>query len=334
MRWRWTKVRVSLRVGPVTIGAWSVPATYIISRCARVLVTIWAAATLVFVALRLAGDPVMALVPPDLPQDIIEEYRARLGFDRSLFDQYRLYLSALLSGDFGISLRTGGPAVELVAERLGATVLLMISSLLISVLVGVPAGIAAALHRNRVLDRTIMGLAVFGFAMPNFFFGILLILLFTLNLQWLPSGGFSGPEHLIMPALTLGLASAGAYARLTRSSLLEVLSSPFMEMVLAKGVPQRRRLFVHGLRAILVPLVTLLGFSIGALIAGAIVTETVFAWPGIGRLLVVSVSERDLAVVQLVVMLSAATMATANAIVDFLLGVLDPRVGTARRLGR
>ena len=306
-------------------------ATYVLTRLARVAVTVWAAATLVFVALRLAGDPVMALVPPDLPQNLIDEYRARYGFDRSLFDQYRLYLAAILQGDFGISFRTNGPAIELVAERFGATALLMITSLLISILVGVPAGIAAAIYRNRLPDRAIMGLAVFGFAMPNFFFGILLILLFTLNLQWLPSGGFGGPEHLIMPAMTLGLASAGAYARLTRSSLLEVLSSQFMDTARAKGMPQRRRLFVHGLRAILVPLVTLLGFSIGALIAGAIVTETVFAWPGIGRLLVVSVGERDLAVVQLVIILSAATMATANALVDLLLGVLDPRIGSARR---
>ena len=309
-------------------------ATYVLTRLARVVLTVWAAATLVFVALRLAGDPVMALVPPDLPQSLIDEYRARYGFDKSLFNQYRLYIAAILRGDFGISFRTNGPAIELVAQRLGATALLMITSLLISILVGVPAGIAAALYRNRLPDRAIMGLAVFGFAMPNFFFGILLILLFTLNLQWLPSGGFGGIEHLIMPAMTLGLASAGAYARLTRSSLLEVLSSPFMDTVRAKGMPQRRQLFVHGLRAILVPLVTLLGFSIGALIAGAIVTETVFAWPGIGRLLVVSVSERDLAVVQLVVILSAATMATANALVDLLLGVLDPRIGSARRAGR
>lgn len=312
----------------------AVSATYVLVRVARVLVTVWAAATLVFVALRLAGDPVMALVPPDLPQDVIDEYRARFGFDKSLFEQYRLYLAAILRGDFGLSFRTGGPALDLVTERLGATAILMVTSLAISVFVGVPAGIMAAFFHNRAVDRAIMGLAVFGFAMPNFFFGILLILLFTMNLQWLPASGFDGWRNLVMPTLTLGLASAGAYARLTRSSLLEVLGSPFMDTLRAKGLPERRRLFVHGLRAILVPLVTLLGFSIGALIAGAIVTETLFAWPGIGRLLVVSVSERDLAVVQLVIMLSAATMATTNALVDLSLGWLDPRIGSARRAER
>ncbi|RVT87431.1 ABC transporter permease [Rhodobacteraceae bacterium CCMM004] len=279
----------------------------------------------------MSGDPLAALLPADLPQEIIDTYRVRLGLDRSLWGQYLSYMGALVQGDFGYSFRTNGPALDLVMERLGATLILTASALGVAILVGVPAGLLAAVHRNRLPDRAVMSLAVFGFAMPNFFFGILLILLFTLTLQWLPSGGFAGPLHLIMPALTLGLASAGAYARLTRSALLEVLAAPFMETVRAKGMPPGRRIFVHGLRAILVPLVTLLGFSIGALIAGAIVTETVFSWPGIGLLLVISVAERDLAVVQLIVILSAATMATTNALVDLALGWLDPRIGSARR---
>ena len=176
-----------------------------------------------------------------------------------------------------------------------------------------------------------MSVAVFGFAMPNFFFGILLILLFTPELRWLPAGGAGSLAHLVMPALTLGLASAGAYARLTRSALLEVVGSGCMRAARAKGLHPVREIVVHGLRAILVPLVTLLGFSLGALISGAIVTEIVFAWPGVGRLLVVSAAERDLAVVQLVVILSAAAMATANALVDLSLGVLHPCIGSARR---
>lgn len=304
---------------------------FVLWRLARIVLTVWAAATLVFVALRLAGDPVVALVPPDLPQDIIDVYRARLGLDRPMHVQYLLYLAGLLQGDFGFSFRTNGPAVDLVLDRLGATLILTGTALGLAILIGVPAGLIAATRRNSVVDRLIMSASVFGFAMPNFFLGILLILLFTLNLRWLPSSGFDGPANLIMPALTLGLASAGAYARLTRSSLLEVLNGPFMRTARAKGLPPWRRLVVHGLRAILVPLVTLSGFSVGALVAGAIVTETVFAWPGIGRLLVVSVSERDLAVVQVVVIFSAALMATTNSVIDVLLGFLDPRIGTARR---
>jgi peptide/nickel transport system permease protein len=306
-------------------------ASFFLIRLVRVLATVWAAATLVFVALRLAGDPVAALIPPDLPDAVAQDYRERLGLDASIWVQYLRYLAAIPTGDFGFSFRTNGPALDLVAERIGATLLLTGSALALAVGVGVPAGVLAAIRRNGAVDRIVMSVAVFGFAMPNFFFGILLILLFTMNLRWLPSSGMGGIEHLIMPALTLGLASAGAYARMTRSALLEVLESPFMRTARAKGLPPSRRLFVHGLRAILVPLVTLLGFSVGALIAGAIVTETVFAWPGVGRLLVVSVAERDLAVVQMIVILSAATMAVANALVDLALGVLDPRIGTARR---
>ena len=305
----------------------------ILLRLFRVMFTVWAAATLVFFALRFAGDPVVALVPPDLPDAIIAEYRERFGLDRPLAEQYLRYLAAIVQGNFGFSYRTGGSAWDLVAARLPATLLLTVSALALAIVVGISAGIAAAVRQNSAVDRAVMSVAVFGFAMPNFFFGILLILLFTLTLRWLPSGGAGGPEHLVMPVLTLGLAAAGAYARLTRSSLLEVLHGPFMRTARAKGLTRRRQLFVHGLRAILVPLVTLSGFSIGTLIAGAVVTETVFAWPGVGRLLVVSVAERDLAVVQLVVILSAATMATANALVDLLLGVLDPRIGSARRAG-
>lgn len=309
-------------------------AQQLLNRAIRILLTAWAAATFVFIMLRLAGDPVAALIPNDLPQDIIDTYRQRFGLDQSLFQQYLNYLWALLRGDFGYSFRTGEPAVNLVMERLPATLILTGTALLVAIVIGVPMGIAAALKRDTVIDRTLMGFSVFGFAMPNFFFGILMILLFTLQLRWLPSSGFETASSLIMPALTLGFAASGAYARMTRSSLLEVLSLPFMETARAKGLTSSRVLVVHGLRAILIPLVTLLGFSIGAMISGAIVTETVFSWPGVGRLLVVSVSERDLAVVQLVVVMSAVAMAFSNAVIDIMLGVLDPRIGSARRNAR
>lgn len=304
---------------------------FVATRLLRIVLTVWAAATFVFLMLRLSGDPVAALIPNDLPQDIIDAYRAKLGLDQPFLYQYFAYLRSILSGDFGFSFRTNGPALDLVMDRVGATLILTATALTIAIVIGVPLGFVAALNRNGWLDRFLMGFAVFGFAMPNFFLGILLILLFTLNLQWLPSSGFDGPANLLMPALTLGLASTGAYARMTRSSLLEVLGAPFMETARAKGLSRPRLLIVHGLRSILIPLVTLAGFSIGAMIAGAIVTETVFAWPGIGRLLVVSVSERDLAVVQLIVILSAATMAIANTVIDIALGILDPRIGSARR---
>ncbi len=307
---------------------------FLVRKLLRLLLTLWAAVTLVFVVLRLSGDPIVALVPADLPDAIIDQYRERLGLTGSILEQYGAYLSGVLRGDFGYSFRTAGPAWDVVASRVSATLLLGGAAMALAILVGIPAGIAAAHWHNRAGDRVIMTGAVFGYAMPNFFFGILLILLFTLNLQWLPSGGMGGFSHLIMPTLTLGLASAGAFARFTRSSLLEVLGAGYMRTARAKGLSLRRQMLVHALRGALVPLTTLLGFTIGALIAGAVVTETVFAWPGVGRLLVVSVSERDLAVVQLIVILAAATMAFANLAVDLAYGWLDPRIGQERRSQR
>lgn len=306
---------------------------FVLIRVLRLIVTVWAAATLVFVMLRLAGDPVAAMVPAEAPQAVIDQYRARYGLDQPLIMQYLGYLGGLLQGDFGISFRTTGPAWEMVQPRILPTLILGGTATLIAIFVGIPLGIFAALNRGRWPDKLTMSFSVLGYALPNFFLGILLILFFTVSLRWLPSGGFEGWSGLIMPAVTLGLASAGAYARLTRSAVLEVLAAPYMRTARASGIPPLRRLTHHILPAIQVPLVTLMGFSIGALIAGSVVTETVFAWPGIGRLLVTSVTERDLAVVQLIVILAAAAMAFANLVVDLLYGWLDPRIGTERRRG-
>lgn len=303
----------------------------ILWRSFRVILTVWAAATFVFLMLRLSGDPMSALLPNDLPQDIIDVYRERYGFGGSLASQYFGYLNAMLRGDFGYSFRTNGPALDLVLDRIPATLVLTGTALVIAVVLGVSVGIIAALHRDTMIDRTVMTISVLGFSTPNFFFGILLILLFTLNLRWLPSSGFDSWQSLIMPAITLGFAASGAYARMTRSSLLEVLNQPYIETARAKGLAPSRVLFVHAMRAILIPLISLLGFSVSTMIVGAVVTETVFAWPGIGRLLVISVSERDLAIVQIVVIFSAFAVAVTNAIIDVALGVLDPRIGTARR---
>jgi len=306
---------------------------FVLTKLARLVLTVLATVTLVFFGLRMSGDPLAMLVPPDLSERLIAEYRERFGLDAPMLIQYWRYLINIAQGDFGVSFRTSGPAWNLVMERLPATFLLGGTALAIALLIGVPAGIAAAHWRNSALDRLLMSVAVFGYAMPNFFLGILLILLFTLNLQWLPSSGLSGPASLIMPATTLGLAAAGSYARFTRSAVLDVLGAQYMRTARAKGLPARRRLFVHALRAVLVPLTTLLGFTIGTMIAGAVVVETVFAWPGVGRLLVISVAERDLAVVQLIVIVTATTMATTNLVVDILYGVLDPRIGSQRARG-
>ncbi len=299
---------------------------YVVTKLLRALITMWMVLTFVFVVLRMTGNPVEALLPPDTPQDVIDYYSERYGFDDPIIVQYGRYFANILAGDLGFSYLDGRPVQQVILERVPATLRLGLTSLGFAVLIGVSLGIVAALNRNRPVDRATMAFAVFGFAIPNFFFGILLILLFSLQLRWLPSSGHGTVAHIIMPAATLGLAVAGTFARFTRSSMLEVLNRPYMKAAQAKGVPYGRRILRHALPNAAIPLVTILGFSLGSLIAGSIVTETVFAWPGVGRLLVGSVGNRDLAVVQALVIMIAFTMVMVNMAVDILYSVLDPRI--------
>ncbi len=295
----------------------------------RTALTLWLVVTFVFVVLRTSGDPLVSLLPADSEPEVIEHYRTLWGLDRPLPVQYLRYMAAVFQGDFGISLRDTRPVIDLVTERVPATALLGFVALALALAVGVPLGILAAVRRNTLLDRLTMAFAVLGFAIPNFFFGILMILTFSLTLRWLPSSGTGTAWHLIMPACTLGLATAGALARFTRSSMLEVLRRPYMRTAQAKGVAPGGRILRHALPNAAIPVVTVVGFSLGGLIGGAIVTETVFAWPGVGRLLVSAVAARDLAVVQGLVLLIAATMVIANLVVDLLYGLLDPRIRVA-----
>lgn len=299
---------------------------YVVTKLLRALITMWMVLTFVFVVLRMTGNPVEALLPPDTPQDVIDHYSEQYGFDDPIVVQYGRYFASILSGDLGFSYLDGRPVQDVILERVPATLRLGLTALGFAVLIGVSLGIVAALNRNRPADRATMAFAVFGFAIPNFFFGILLILLFSLQLRWLPSSGHGTVAHIIMPAATLGLAVAGTFARFTRSSMLEVLNRPYMKAAQAKGVPYARRILRHALPNAAIPLVTILGFSLGSLIAGSIVTETVFAWPGVGRLLVGSVGSRDLAVVQALVIMIAFTMVMVNMVVDILYSVLDPRI--------
>jgi peptide/nickel transport system permease protein len=211
-------------------------------------------------------------------------------------------------------------------ERVPATLQLGLTSLAISLIVGMPLGIIAAVNQHSAFDRFVMALSVLGFSMPNFFLGILFILLFSLHLNWLPSFGNGTFAHLIMPAITLGLSSAGAIARFARSCMLDVLNQPYIASARARGIKAERRTIIHALPNASIPIVTILGLRFGDLIAGAIIVETVFAWPGVGRLLASSVTARDLSVVQVIVLATALTMIIANLVVDLIYGLLDPRV--------
>lgn len=292
----------------------------------RAALTMWLVVTFVFFVLRLSGDPTDVLLPDDVDQATRDFYRAKWGLDRPIWDQYFSYWTALFQGDFGVSFRNNLDAFDLVWERVPKTLLLTLTATAIAILIGVPMGILAALYRDSWVDRLVMSLAVFGFSMPNFFLGILLILLFSLNLRWLPSSGSETWWHLIMPALTLGTGFAASLARYTRSSMIDVLSKPYMRTARSKGAGPGLRVRAHALPNAAVPVVTILGFRFGDLLGWAVVTETVFAWPGIGRLLTNAVASRDLAVVQCIMIILAFTMVLANMIVDLIYGWLDPRV--------
>ncbi|MFD1911206.1 ABC transporter permease [Halodurantibacterium flavum] len=292
----------------------------------RTAITLWFVVTFAFVVLRTSGDPVVALLGADARPDEVEYFRQLWGLDRSLFSQYISYVGQMATGQFGNSLRDSRPVMTIILERLPATVELGLMAFAIAAVIGIPAGIVAALRRGRLADRLIMIFAVFGFALPNFFLGILMILLFSLYLQVLPSSGTGTIRHLIMPSLTLATFTAGTLARFTRSAMLEVLERPYMRAAAARGVPFWKRVVFHALPNAAIPIVTVIGLNLGQLVAGAIVVESVFGWPGIGRLLVVAVSQRDLAVVQGLVLVIAVTMVLANLIVDLLYGLLDPRI--------
>jgi peptide/nickel transport system permease protein len=297
----------------------------------RGLVTIWLIVTFTFAALHLSGDPIEALVGDQAPPAVVEYYRAKFGLDRPLPEQYLAYWGGILHGDFGLSLSDQTPATDLILGALPNTLRLGLTSFAGGLAAGVLLGIVAALNRNRPIDRFVMGFAVFGFSIPNFFLGILLILLFSLKLRLLPSSGSDTPAHLLLPAITLGSQFTGIFARFTRSAMLEVLNKPYMVAARAKGVPHMLRVFRHALPNAAIPLVTIVGLKLGDLVAGSIVIETVFAWPGVGRLLVNAVSSRDIAVVQALLLRVAVTMIVANLLVDVVYTLIDPRMRAVAR---
>lgn len=295
-------------------------------KLARTLLTLWFVITFTFVVLRTSGDPVVALLGADATPDEVIQFRELWQLNDPLWVQYVRYVSQMLTLQFGISYRDGREVIDIIAERIPWTVMLGLFAYCGAILIGIPAGIMAAIKRGSVFDNLIMATAVFGFAIPNFFLGILMILLFSLTLRWLPSSGTGTFWHFIMPGLTLATFTAGTLARFTRSAMLEVLDKLYMRAAAAKGVRYWKRVVFHALPNAGIPIVTIIGLNLGALIGGTIVVETVFAWPGIGRLLVTAVSSRDLAVVQALVLVISVTMITANLIVDLLYGLLDPRI--------
>ena len=282
--------------------------------------------TLAFGALRLSGDPAATMLPGEASVEELQALRHALGLDRPLPVQYVDFLSSAVRGDFGLSFRHQQPALSLVLERLPATLELAIASLLLSVVIALPLGILAALNRGRLGDIVAMGFAVVGQATPFFWLGIMLILVVSVKLGWLPTSGRGGLERLILPAVTVAAHLAASLARLTRTSMLEVLGQNYLNTARAKGVGERTVIWAHALKNAAIPITTLVGVQFGTLLGGSIVTEMIFAWPGVGRLAVQSIFARDYPVVQASVFVLALSFVTINLLIDLLYGWLDPRI--------
>jgi len=299
---------------------------FAIQRILRSLLTLWIVFTTVFAALRLSGDPAFAILGPEAGQDAVASFRERFGLDESILTQYVLYMKNMLTGDMGDSMRYERPVTELFLARLPATLELGAWALLIATIIGIPLGIMAALRHDTILDRGAMLVAFIGQSAPGFFVAIMLILTFSLRLNWLPSSGRGEPNQVVMPAITLAIGLLAALARMTRSSMLEVARADYIRTATAKGLPRRQVVVSHMLRNASLPTVTMLGMWISGMIGGTAITETIFAWPGVGNLIVQAVSGRDYAVVQSLVLIISATVILTNLIVDLAYSWLDPRI--------
>jgi peptide/nickel transport system permease protein len=308
---------------------------FILRRLILLVPVIAIVGTIVFVLIHLTpGDPAAVILGPDATAEQIESLRERLGLNEPLYVQYVEWFAGAMRLDFGESIFLGQPVTEALMDRAQPTLLLTFYALTIQVVIAIPFGVISAVKHNSVIDRVLMVISISGAAIPSFFLGIMLILFFAVRLQWLPSGGYTSItedpvqhfKQMILPAFALGFTSAGLLARLVRSSMLDVLKEDYIRTAQAKGLPQRIMVVRHALRNALIPAITVIGYSLGGLLGGAVVTETVFTIPGMGRLVVQSVARRDFPVIQGAILIIAAIYVLANLLVDVLYVYIDPRV--------
>jgi len=300
---------------------------FLARRLALTFLVLLGVATLVFSLIHLIpGDPAQAMLGEAASPQDVEELRQKLGLDRPLVEQYGHFVGGLLRGDLGTSLRTGLPVTAQILERMPATLELAAAAMFVAVMIAIPLGIAAAVRRGTAVDHTAMVLALSGVSIPNFWLGPLLAIIFAVELGWLPVSGRGTWAHLVLPALSLGAALAAILARMMRASLLEELRELYMLAARARGASRARAVLRHAFRNSLIPVVTIIGLQFGAVLTGAVITETVFAWPGIGRLLIQSIGFRDYPLVQGCILLIAVTYVAVNLLTDLLYGVLDPRI--------
>lgn len=301
--------------------------SFVIRRLLQMIPIVFGITLLVFLLVRSTGDPVSLMLPPDAPLEQREQIRRALGLDLPLWQQYGIFLTGIVQGDFGESVRYRGQDVlSIVIERLPATLELSAAALVVAIGLSLPIGLLSALHRNSWLDRLASTMAILARAMPNFWLGIMLILAFSVVLGWLPVSGRGGWAHVVLPALTLGTSLAALLMRMMRSSMLEVLGQDYVRTAKAKGLAPRRVVLKHALRNGLVAYLAVVGVTSAELVAGAVVTEQVFAWPGVGLLAVQAVNSRDMAVVQAIVVLSSIAVMLMNLLVDVAYALVDPRI--------
>lgn len=304
---------------------------FIALRIFRMFLTLLGVVALTFALGRLTGDPVALMLPQQATVEDYERMRAALGLDQPLPIQFVRYIEGITRGDLGRSIVMQRPAAEVVAERIPATLALGAPALVLSVALGIPLGMWSAYRQNKLPDRLIGTLSLAGQALPSFAIAIVLILVFSVSLRWTPTFGSDTWRHYILPTITLTLYPLAIIIRLTRSSLLEVLNQPYMRTAMAKGLSEQARTLRHALPNALIPIVTVVGLQVAAIISGAAIVEAVFAWPGLGTLAVASIGGRDYPVIQAIVLLSAAAFGIANLLIDLIYFAIDPRIQTGAR---
>jgi peptide/nickel transport system permease protein len=300
---------------------------FVVRRLALTLPVVLGVATLVFALIHLVpGDPAQAMLGETASEQDLQALRERLGLDRPLVEQYGDFLAGVARGDLGTSLRTNEPVATAIVDRLPATLELAVAAMLVSIGIAIPLGIVAAVQRGTFVDHLATTLALTGASIPNFWLGPMLAIVFAVELGWLPVSGRGTPAHLILPAISLGAGLAAILARMTRASLLEELREPYVQAAQARGTSRARAVLRHAFRNSLIPVVTLIGLQFGAVLTGTVITETIFAWPGVGRLLIQSIGFRDYPLVQGCILFIAVTYVGMNLLTDLVYGVLDPRI--------
>jgi peptide/nickel transport system permease protein len=299
---------------------------YILRRFYQALIVFFVLTGIVFFILHLSGDPLTLLMPPDAPPSDVEEMRQTLGLDKPLVVQYGLFLKNAVQGNLGVSYHHGQPALKLVLERLPASLELVVTTILISLILAVPVGVLAASKRGTFLDRASLLGSLIGISAPPFWIGIAFILIFSVDLQWLPSSGRGTWTHLVLPATSLALYRLALFIRLVRAGMLDVMTMDFIRTARSKGVSEGKVVYKHALKNTLIPFVTIAGMQMGSLLAGAIVTEKVFAWPGMGRLFLEAIGVMDFPVIIAWALVTATIFLAMNLAVDIIYVYLDPRI--------